>query len=229
MAHRKQGYKFENDWSREELREREIKIKSRLVVPINVEIKADHVVLNFDKVKDFLNDATKISLMECSCRKKLKHCDNPLETCIGLDEKAEQFLTSEKNKDLHPREVAKDEALTVLKKSHDAGLVHMAYIYNDSQNAGRPDIICSCCSCCCHVLGGITRYGIAPQALKSEMTSVTDDSICTGCGLCVDRCQFGARKLVAGSISLSSDYCFGCGLCASTCPTNAIKIVRKKD
>ncbi|GAG03964.1 unnamed protein product, partial [marine sediment metagenome] len=61
----------------------------------------------------------------------------------------------------------------------------------------------------------------------SQAISVTDASACTDCGDCVDRCQFGAREMVKGSLSFNPDLCFGCGLCVSSCPTNAITLVDK--
>ena len=48
------------------------------------------------------------------------------------------------------------------------------------------------------------------------------------CGLCVDRCQFGARELVHGSLSIDQDPCFGSGLCVSSCPTYAITLVARQ-
>ena len=88
--------------------------------------------------------------------------------------------------------------------------------------------VCSCCSCCCGILSGILRYGLGPGLLQSQAISVTDGSSCTDCGECVDRCQFGAREMVNGSLSFDQGLCFGCGLCVSTCPTQAIALVDKQ-
>ena len=48
-----------------------------------------------------------------------------------------------------------------------------------------------------HVL---KRFGLFPHLLTSHAISVTDASACTDCGGCVERCQFGAREMVDGSL-----------------------------
>ena len=71
------------------------------------------------------------------------------------------------------------------------------------------------------------RFGLAPHLLTGYMTSVTNTSDCTECGVCAGRCQLGAREMVNGAFSYNSDLCFGCGLCVSTCPNHAITLVDK--
>jgi len=228
MAHKRQGYRFENDWPLEEMRKDTEEVYVKVVaIPVNVEIEADHRVLNYDSVKQYLINASKISLLDCSCKTKRGNCDGPVQVCIGLNGKAEHILTSEDFKHLSPREVGVDEALSVLMKSHEAGYVHMALTQKKDRKPDDVDYICSCCTCCCSILSGVIRYGMAPHLLTSDTTSVTDSSSCTSCGVCVDRCQFGAREMVNGSLAFNPELCFGCGLCVSTCPTNAITLVDK--
>lgn len=149
MSHKKLGYKFENDWPIEEMKaDLEGNMQSAIVIPVNIEIKAEHTVLNLERVKKYITDADRITLMDCSCRMKRKHCDGPIQVCIGLDGWADRFLTSKDFQYRHPFRVEKDEAIKVLEKSNEAGLVHMAYIYKDNLNLKGPDSICSCCSCC---------------------------------------------------------------------------------
>ena len=90
-----------------------------------------------------------------------------------------------------------------------------------------PKIICSCCACCCHSLAGYLRFGIAKHVLKSDLVAVDDKGVCTDCGVCVERCVFGAREIVGGTLTYYAEQCFGCGLCISTCPTEAISLVDK--
>jgi ferredoxin len=222
MAHKQKGYRFENDWTLEEMRaDTESGIKSGLVLPIGVEIKAEHTVLNTERVRRYITEADTIALMNCSCKMKRKHCDSPLDVCISLNGWAEKYLTSDDFKVRKPRKVTVDEAFDALKRSDEAGLVHMAYIYTDNKNNGNPDAICACCSCCCSILGGILRFGMAPHLLKATAKSERDESKCKNCGTCADRCHFGAREMVNGSLIFDNRKCFGCGLCISTCPTGA--------
>jgi len=50
---------------------------------------------------------------------------------------------------------------------------------------------------------------------------------CTGCGLCVKACPFGAVKMAAGKAVIDLDKCTLCGACAEACKFDAIEL--KKD
>ena len=146
-----------------------------------------------------------------------------LDVCIVLNDTAERALSDEEFRKRNPRKVAMVEALDALARSHEAGLVHMAYDIGQDQ----ANYICSCCSCCCGILSAVLRFGLAPHLLTSDTISVTDTSKCESCGVCVERCRFGAREIVDGSIAFKPELCFGCGLCVGSCPTDAIKLADK--
>ena len=224
MAHKEQGYRFRIDYDLDHRKKVIDGFDQIVVVPVNTEIKKDQTVLNFDNVKKIVDASKKITVMDCSCRKDLKRCDAPVETCMTFDESAESILKSEdaRIRSYKPHPVSHEEAMEVLKKSAEAGLVHLAYIDKDSE--GKIGTVCSCCSCCCENLGSILRFGMAPQLLKASAKSVRDSSRCKNCGTCVDRCHFGARKMINGKLEYNQDRCLGCGLCVSTCPANAITL-----
>lgn len=233
MAHKKQGYRFENDWDKEWLEKgADERWKSLITIPINVEIEAEHTILNVEKAMEYLEKAHTIVVCDCFCRDLRQNCDAPLNVCLLFDDKAEYLLTEEGRETVNSiRVITKEEARDILRISHEAGLVLTAQVVHDFPGAElKPDeifTICSCCSCCCCQLSAILRYGLAPHLLTSDITSVTDSVKCTSCGVCVDRCQFGAREVVDDSITVKSELCFGCGLCVSTCPSNAITLVPK--
>ena len=233
MAHKKQGFRFENDWDEAWLQKgADERWKSAIAIPVNVEIEAENMVLNVEKAMEYINQAHTIAVSDCFCRDLRHNCDAPLNVCITLNEKADYGLSDKEQAfKRNRREITKEEAREVLVKSHEAGLVLMAYITHDFPGAElKPDEvfgICGCCSCCCCQLSAVLRYGLAPHLLKSSAISVTDASACTDCGDCVDICQFGAREMVNGSHVFNPDLCFGCGLCVSTCPSNAITLVPK--
>ena len=234
MAHKRQlGYKYEHDDPDLFRKDTEEVYRKAVTIPVNVEIEGEHRVLSYDTVKDILVNASRISLQDCVCRIKRPNCDKPLRTCIGVNGEADRILDGENNDsgwpgNLNPEEVSLDKALSVLEMSHEAGLVHMALTQNKDVKPEDIDYVCSCCTCCCAILGGIVRYGFGPHLLTSSKTSVTDLDACIGCGVCETRCQFGAREMKDGSLRFNPDLCFGCGLCVSTCPTNAIVLVDKQ-
>ena len=233
MAHKRQGYRFENDWDAEWLQKgADERWKSLITIPVDVEIEADNTVLNVETAMEYLDQADTIAVADCFCRDLRQNCDAPLNVCITLNDKAEyQLRDKEKSLIKNRRGITKGEAVYILKKPHEAGLVLTAQVTHDFPGAElKPDevfTICGCCSCCCCQLSAILRYGLAPHLLTSQAISVTDSSACTDCGDCVDRCQFGAREMVDGSLAFNPDLCFGCGLCVSKCFPDAIALVDK--
>ena len=225
MAHKEQGFRFRIDYDYDHRKNVVDSFEKAIVFPVNTEIKQDQVVLHFDKVKELVESSRIIAVMDCSCRVDLKRCDAPVDVCMYFNEAADKKLASEDPRIISykPHQVSKEEAIEVLRKSAEAGLVHLAYV--EKENPDNIGYICSCCSCCCEVLGGILRFGMAPHILTASAKSVLDESKCTVCGLCVDRCHFGSKKIVNGKLEYNSDRCFGCGLCVSTCPTEAITLV----
>lgn len=208
--------RYPRDYTEEELKEQAASIEKAVTLPVNVEVEAEHRVLDLSKVEKLLRGAKNIVLQDCGCRTDKRNCNSPLDTCISLDVEDDYV---ERYSQYHPRFVTVEEALDALRRSHEAGLVHMAYVLKGSDKVSP---ICSCCPCCCHTLGGLTRFGISTQVLTSRLVAEDDDSKCIDCGKCVERCVFGARAMVDGEKNYDAARCFGCGLCVSTCPTQAI-------
>ena len=69
-----------------------------------------------------------------------------------------------------------------------------------------------------------TLYRSELLDMKSLFSRARDPK-CTSCGVCVDRCHFGAREIKNGKLEYNKDLCFGCGLCVNTCPTSAISLI----
>jgi NAD-dependent dihydropyrimidine dehydrogenase PreA subunit len=191
-----------------------------VTIPVNVRLEGRTRILDLGEVEAILRDAKTIAIADCGCRLRVRHCDAPLDVCIGLDKEAEMMISRE-----HARKSSLAQARAVLKRSHQAGLVHVAYT-NKGEN--RPFVICSCCSCCCHSLSALIRFGIPGAIISSRYVADQDPSRCAACGACVKRCQFQARRLVEGKLIYDPNKCGGCGLCVTTCPTRSNKLVPRK-
>ena len=186
------------------------------VAPVHKAIESGIEILPYEKLSDILREAETIAVMRCPCRVRGRRCNNPLEVCISLNESAERLLERRV-----ARELTKEEALSIFNICEDLGLVHQ--VDNASHGVSW---ICNCCTCCCIYLRAQIFLGRKHATVKSRYSSVVDPELCDGCGLCVDRCNFGAIKMVNSKLVIDEEKCFGCGLCVSKCPTNAIRLIQ---
>lgn len=63
------------------------------------------------------------------------------------------------------------------------------------------------------------------KKVKTEaITSVVDEELCIGCGLCEEICPYGAPKIEEGKSKIREILCRGCGSCAAECPRRAISM-----
>jgi ferredoxin len=176
------------------------------------------IIIPYETAVNVLERARSFSLRDCECRMTYKKCDNPLRMCLGLDDFSD---------DLVERGVAEsvslEEAKKVLHLANEHGLVHQV-LYTDWLKGEVYDI-CSCCPCCCQGLRALMNYGVKHHIAKSGLVAKVDLDKCDGCGTCIERCIFQARKLENGKINVIKDKCFGCGLCTTTCPNDATRLV----
>ena len=56
------------------------------------------------------------------------------------------------------------------------------------------------------------------------MIPAIDESVCTGCGKCVEVCPPRALELRNKKVRVDEEFCEECGFCAAECPTEAIVI-----
>ncbi len=186
-----------------------------VVIPVNKEIKAEQKILNFWYVEELLKKSDTIAVGECGCRKKLKNCDNILEGCLFLNDWGENAI-----KEGYAKESNFQEALSILKKTYNEGLVLVA------GGEDPPVKICSCCSCCCFLFAGLQQYDLKNALVNSDFIAKVNKDVCDECATCVSRCHFGAMTQ-ADKVAFNQEKCFGCGLCIATCPNSAIQLVKR--
>lgn len=194
------------------------------VVPIEQEIQVSHKPLPYQRASSIIENGKSFMVNECICKKEKRimgnPCEKPSEVCLGIGDEKGTF-----NND-HPwggRVLNKNEALELLKKAEDAGLVHLS----TNVQSGHW-FICNCCGCSCPILQSV-KMGL-PNVVNSHYHARIDPDLCEACGICKDeRCQVDAIQELEQVYSVLKDKCIGCGLCVTTCPTEAIEIVRKSE
>ncbi|MCP4753364.1 MAG: 4Fe-4S dicluster domain-containing protein [Proteobacteria bacterium] len=120
-----------------------------------------------------------------------------------------------------------DEAKEWLQKWNKKGMVHIIMTFGGSYVGG----ICNCDYPDCGMIRNRVDYGIETGCIKSPWVAKVDYDKCTGCGICVQRCQFGAIKFEVTKDQTNIDQfkCFGCGLCETACPTEAIELLEREE
>ncbi len=210
---------MKKNWSDTDLLDFEKRWKA-ITIPVNLEIENKQIALDLTRTYHIIERADKIALGDCICRVTVGNCDNPRDTCIFLNDRAKRLVENGR-----ATYITKERAKKVVKNSHEKGLVHLA-LFQTNQTDPIPSEICSCCSCCCQALQGLKRMSLYGLVEPSDLVAHFNSNACSQCGICVDRCQFGARTFNSEmKIVFSRDLCFGCGLCVSSCPENIITLI----
>jgi ferredoxin len=191
------------------------------VIPVEKSIPIEVQVFPYEQASALLNKAKSFAVAKCLCRvqKALvdEPCKYPMEVCLWFSPDEGAFEDGP-----NTRVLTKEEALQILRESEEAGLIHSSINVLEGH-----DYICNCCTCCCGMMRGIAQLGMENSLAKSDFYVEVDPEICTGCEICVERCQFGARSFVDNVSLVDQKRCVGCGQCVLACPSEAMTLVRK--
>jgi len=192
-------------------------------IPVEKSIAPEHHVAAFDDAVAIIKKNDTIAVAECLCRKAHKimgkGCDKPIETCIMFGSMARFYIENKMG-----RLVDVDEAVGILRKAQDAGLV------TQPATAQNPGGMCNCCGDCCAILGAVKKFSKPAELVFSNYQTAINGENCTSCEICLDRCQMEAITMNKDGVAqVNLDRCIGCGLCVTTCPSEAISLISKPD
>lgn len=192
------------------------------VVPARAAVKTEWV-LPYDDVRAILLGAEAFRVKDCVCRLQAelngtRSCSFPLGNCL--------WFASHSHGDGDGDTISRDAALALLDECESVGLVHTM-----SNATGGAGYVCNCCGCCCHLLRGITDWGVKNSVAQANYCATIDTPACLeGCEICAQRCQVNAiARSPHGVFVVNRQRCIGCGLCATACPTKAARLYRKRD
>ncbi len=192
------------------------------VVPVKEEIPVSQQVAPFDDVKEIIKSNDRILVAPCGCCELAEglgmEIDQPREVCLLFGFFADAYADKG-----FGRWISQEEALEVLEKSEEAGLIHRP------GDTVPTECICNCGKFC----GGVIAHKFNPspsEFWQSNYYAELDPSLCSGCETCVSRCLLGAIAMGQDEIAeIDLGRCIGCGLCATTCPTEAIRLCLKPE
>ena len=189
-------------------------------------------ILPYEKASDILRSAGRIGVALCYCRHKAEHlgraCDTPQEICLNINAGFDYV-----NRHGIAREIDVPEALDILAKARELGLVQIA-----DNVARKPIYMCNCCGCCCLQLRAINRHGVSHAVHTSNFIASIDADGCRGCGRCARRCPVSAIGLEpvprdgkrVGKMRARVDeaICLGCGVCHTACRHESLTMAQRE-
>lgn len=194
-------------------------------IPVSRSIRPRLQVNTFDEAAALLQTAAApVAVLECICRKTRtlggRSCrlTRRRETCLAMGDVAAMVLENGKG-----RRIDRQTALAIVEENQKDGLVLQP---SNTQNA---DFICSCCGCCCGMLGFHKSLPRPLDFWASNYYAVADNRACIGCGTCEERCQVGAVTVDPNNrrVAIDLNRCLGCGLCVPECPAAALSLAKK--
>lgn len=188
---------------------------SKAVIP-------EHRIDTYDNIREFVQKTKQeIHVANCVCKqsediigKRCRQTDD-FEICIMFGE------TSYSDRG-RARRISNDECLAILDRAEEKGLVVQP------SNTREPYCICLCCGCCCGVITSAKKFDKPAELFATNYYAVLDPGRCSGCGICIKRCQMDAiTRVDKTTVKLDNERCIGCGLCVTKCSKSAINLRRK--
>lgn len=196
------------------------------VIPIEEEIEPPlEMILPLEEISRIIESTDTIGVAKCYCRHRKELIGEPCKKTSGYDNclsfgRTATFLIEQG----FQKRISKEEALSILKRCEEDGLVHKAFHTNLDPNK-EIDALCNCCNCCCGTFEMHFSGAIPLMDLTSYIAKLNEED-CVSCGACVENCNAKAIELLDTIPYIDENKCIGCGVCAYLCPEGAIKIIK---
>lgn len=170
-----------------------------------------------ENIAEVIKEEGHWSVSYCPCR--LGHqlaepgdnCGHMLETCLHCGDTSRWAVEHGM-----AREITYEQAVELLKKCNQNGLVHTLNIHG---------CVCNCCRDCCVMFMNLHQMNFQPF-LPSPFKANVDEETCISCEECVLRCP--ADAIIVGEVAqVNDERCLGCGVCVTACDTASIRLVRR--
>jgi Pyruvate/2-oxoacid:ferredoxin oxidoreductase delta subunit len=175
---------------------------------------AMHFVCTMEEVPEIASKHKNFWVSDCGCRERKGRCTQSRHDVCLIFNKLAEGSGGEK------KEINKEQLQEIFSEAENKKLVPRPFRSDDRNTI---EGICFCCNDCC-------AYFLDPSEAcdKGAFVESTLMDDCTHCGLCVDLCYFGARKMKNDKLIIISKNCYGCGLCVNSCPAECISMLKRK-
>ncbi|MBN1613732.1 MAG: ferredoxin family protein [Deltaproteobacteria bacterium] len=186
-------------------------------------------VLTYESASAMIDKETSFAAMICICRDQVgPNTSGPCQvkgvpeySCLSFGKIADFIVEHGFGR---AKRITKQECKEILEACNKAGLVQ-----NTNNFVDGLQFICNCCPCCCMVVKQARQFGPEVMINTANFAPLVDESSCTGCGDCVDRCPLGVISLKNDVAVVNLSGCVGCGNCVPECPVGCISMVRVSD
>jgi NAD-dependent dihydropyrimidine dehydrogenase PreA subunit len=214
MIHRYFDEAFGAEFFRSSLPQLRVSPHMKAIVP-------DYIVDTYDNMRHFIAHTKEtLHVANCVCKqgealvgKPCKQTDN-YEVCLLIGSTSYPARR-------RARKISKEECLRILDTAEEKGMVLQP------GNSKKPNCICICCGCCCGVLTTAKKQPRPARFFATNYYAQIDKAPCTGCGICVKRCQMDALIAEDKIFRVDADRCIGCGLCVTGCKAKAVTLIKK--
>jgi len=168
-----------------------------------------------------------IGLIACICRKWFRGIDERNEheyTCMGMGVGMLKWERWPERYKGGVKFLNVDEAKEWNHEMDKRGFCHILMLWGAPYIGG----FCQCDYPDCDAIRRAVDFGLF--TVKSHYLAIVDYDLCNGCGICAQRCQWGALKfeVTTGKANIDQFKCYGCGVCETGCPRKAISLVERK-
>ena len=185
-------------------------------------------VVPLEEAKKIVHLAAPLASMHCICRKTgsgIEETNEDEYSCLGL---GVGMLKWERWPERYRGGVhflSPEEAEEWLEKWDKRGFVHLAMTFGVPYIGG----LCNCQYPDCAEVRYPLDYDFKYRDTKSHFVAELKPDLCNGCGVCAQRCQYGALKFEPKSRTPTINMlrCWGCGLCQTGCPREAIELISR--
>lgn len=195
------------------------------VITVDKAIAAGNSVYTYGQVATYIDKYDTIAVGTCYCRHAAQLRDEdvhgmPSDVCMWFGNMAEYAIER-----LGVRRMSKQEAMDVLNRSEEAGLIHMSR--NTTEDI---EFICNCDRWNCGTVKGVLKQSKPALFFNSGYQPLYDPELCTACETCIERCPPEALAMGDDDVPVVDlDRCFGCAVCATGCDFEAISMEAKPD
>lgn len=179
-----------------------------------------------EECEQIFDIATSITQLPCVCRHFAKKPERGYCLAVTMTPQDEVFTEAFRDYAAGPdtptlQRLTRDEASAVLRRAESEGLMHSVWTFKTPFIAG----ICNCdLASGCMAMRSTLEFDYKSM-WKGEYVARVDETSCSGCGACEERCPFSAIAVDGRAIAVvDPEACYGCGICRSACPVDAIAL-----